>query len=64
MSDGVIEFLKKSRELLDYCSSMDLTIRYQPKGFNYGEYRYLLQETAKELCNEAEILKVYNQGLH
>ena len=64
MIDEVIEFLKKSKELLDYCHSMDITIRYHPRGFNYSEYRYLLQEVVKELCNEREILKIYNQGLH
>lgn len=64
MNDNdILEFLKKSKDLLEYCSCMDMAIRYQPKGFNYSEYRYLLKNAVNELCNEEDRLKIYNNGI-
>lgn len=63
LSNDTIEFLKMSRELLDYCSSMEMATKYKPKEFNYNEYRYLLQNVIKEIGTNEDVLKVYNTKL-
>ncbi|MEG2412642.1 MAG: hypothetical protein RSA29_17795 [Clostridium sp.] len=63
MSDDVVDFLKKSRELLDYCSRMEMATKYRTDAFNYGEYRFLLHAAVKEVCSKEEVLKIYSQGL-
>lgn len=60
LRNDILEFFKMSRELLDYCSSMEMVTKYKPKEFNYNEYRYLLQNVIKEIETREDVLKVYD----
>ena len=63
MSDEIIEFFKRSRELIDYSHSMEMATNYKPKEFNYSSYGALLIKALKEMGNEDEIKRVYPNGL-
>jgi len=63
LSNDILEFFKMSRELLDYCSSMEMATKYKPKEFNYSEYRYLLHNTVKEIVKKEDVPKIYNNEL-
>ncbi len=61
LSNDTLRFLKMSRELLDYCSCMEMATKYKPKEFNYSEYRYLLQNVIKEIGIREDVLKMYDK---
>ncbi len=61
LSNDTLRFLKMSRELLDYCSCMEMATKYKPKVFNYNEYRYLLQNVIKEIGTREDVLKIYDK---
>lgn len=63
LSNDILEFLKMSRELLDYCSCMEMATKYKPREFNYSEYRHLLHNTVKEIVKKEDVDKVYNHEI-
>ncbi|ATD55423.1 hypothetical protein [Clostridium chauvoei] len=64
LSKEVIEFFKKSRELIDHSHSMEMATNYKKDKFNYALYGILLQQALKEIGNEDEFKQVYSNGIY